>query len=331
MNFLLPAAFAAFAALLLPILIHLSRRSQTQRTEFAALRWIGAKLRPRRRPVVQEWLLLLLRLLLIAVVVLWLAAPVWQRSAPPRDWLLVTPGVDWRGVSDLPAGETVQRRWLAPGFLPLSAPSPSAQAVPTASLLREWDAVAPAGDRLTVLVPKTLGGLDGERLRLSRAVVWRVLPGSSAPRRTPDTPLPALTLFGRTYAIGYETALADTLVGRPVRTMTNPAWPWAVWYPLRRAGAFEHLSADEQRTILMEHGGIGRSYGRGDHAHDVRLACHGLDTFDNDFIAGLLGRELYPLSHVVQRMRKTQQTSRYLTALGPFFVGHALWQSPLAG
>ncbi len=195
MNFLLPAAFAAFAALLLPILIHLSRRSQTQRTEFAALRWIGAKLRPRRRPVVQEWLLLLLRLLLIAVVVLWLAAPVWQRSAPPRDWLLVTPGVDWRGVSDLPAGETVQRRWLAPGFLPLSAPSPSAQAVPTASLLREWDAVAPAGDRLTVLVPKTLGGLDGERRRLSRAVVWRVLPGSSAPRRTPDTPLPALTLL----------------------------------------------------------------------------------------------------------------------------------------
>ena len=76
MSFLLPAAFTAFTALLLPILIHLSRRSQTQRTEFAALRWIGAKLRPRRRPVLQERLLLLLRLLLMAALVLCLAAPV---------------------------------------------------------------------------------------------------------------------------------------------------------------------------------------------------------------------------------------------------------------
>ncbi len=195
MNFLLPAAFAAFAALLLPILIHLSRRSQSQRTEFAALRWIGAKLRPRRRPVLQERVLLLLRLLLLALVVLWLAAPVWQRSAPARDWLLVTPGLDWRGISDLPVGETVQRRWLAPGFPPLSAPMPAAQAVPAASLLREWDADAPAGDRLTVLVPDALAGLDGERLRLSRAVAWRVLPGSSVSRRMPDAPLPALTLL----------------------------------------------------------------------------------------------------------------------------------------
>ncbi len=195
MSFLSPAAFAAFAALLLPILIHLSRRSQTQRTEFAALRWISAKLRPRRRPVLQERLLLLLRLLLLAVVVLWLAAPVWQRAAPSRDWLLVAPGVDWRGVSDLPAGDTVQRRWLAPGFPPLSAPSPSAQALPTASLLREWDADAPAGDRLTVLVPETLGGLDGERLRLGRAVAWRVSTGSYPLRRMPDAPLPALTLL----------------------------------------------------------------------------------------------------------------------------------------
>jgi hypothetical protein len=27
-------------------------------------------------------------------------------------------------------------------------------------------------------------------------------------------------------------------------------------------------------------------------------------------------------------MRKTVQTSQYIQALGPFFVGHALWQSP---
>ncbi len=136
-----------------------------------------------------------------------------------------------------------------------------------------------------------------------------------------------LTFIGRTYAIGYEADLNETLFERPKRYICNPAWPWAMWYPLRRAGAFEHLSTEERRTILMEHGGIGQAYGRSDHAHDIRLACHGLDQNDNDFVVGLLSKDLYPLSAIVERMRKTQQTSRYLSSIGPFFVGHVLWQS----
>ncbi len=44
---------------------------------------------------------------------------------------------------------------------------------------------------------------------------------------------------------------------------------------------------------------------------------------------GLVGRALHPLSHLVQAMRRTGQTSQYLESLGPFFVGHVLWQSPL--
>jgi hypothetical protein len=28
-------------------------------------------------------------------------------------------------------------------------------------------------------------------------------------------------------------------------------------------------------------------------------------------------------------MRKTVQTSQYLQTLGPFFVGHVVWQSPM--
>ena len=42
-----------------------------------------------------------------------------------------------------------------------------------------------------------------------------------------------------------------------------------------------------------------------------------------------IGKELFPLSHIVQSMRKTQQTSLYLEHLGPFFVGRAVWQSQL--
>ena len=50
-----------------------------------------------------------------------------------------------------------------------------------------------------------------------------------------------------------------------------------VWYPLRRAGTFERLTADEQRIILLEHGGIGRAFGKAGLGHDIRLACFGLD------------------------------------------------------
>ena len=84
--------------------------------------------------------------------------------------------------------------------------------------------------------------------------------------------------------------------------------------------------------MLMEHGGIGRAFGAGDYAHDVRLACHGMDENDSDFIAGLVGKELYPLSKVVQRMRGTRHTAEFIERLGPFFVGRAVWQSagPLA-
>jgi chlorite dismutase len=138
---------------------------------------------------------------------------------------------------------------------------------------------------------------------------------------------PEFTMLGRTYSLGYEPDLKDVLLDRPRRTVLNPAWPWAIWYPLRRSGRFAQLPEQEQRTILAEHGAIGMSFGAGDYAHDIRLACHGLDKADNDFVVGLIGKDLFPLSAIVQTMRKTQQTSLYLERLGPFFVGRAVWQS----
>jgi chlorite dismutase len=139
---------------------------------------------------------------------------------------------------------------------------------------------------------------------------------------------PELTMLGRTYAIGYEQDLEETLVRRPRRRVLDPALPWAIWYPLRRSGSFEQLSRKEQDAILMEHGGVGMSFGRAGLGYDIRLACHGLDQADNDFVVGLLGPELHPLSIIVQRMRKTKQTSLHLERLGPFFVGRVAWQSP---
>lgn len=138
---------------------------------------------------------------------------------------------------------------------------------------------------------------------------------------------PQFSMLGRTYALGYEPKLEDWLLERPRRVTLDPACPWAVWYPLRRTGAFSKLSHQEQGQILKEHGIIGRRFGDAGHAQDVRLACHGLDVNDNDFVIGLIGKELAPLSILVQQMRGTQQTSTYIEKLGPFFVGKAVWRS----
>jgi chlorite dismutase len=155
----------------------------------------------------------------------------------------------------------------------------------------------------------------------------RLRPALSAGPFEPLKPNERFRLFGRTYSLGYEPDLDEVLFRRPARTVLNREWPWAVWYPLRRSGRFARLAPEEQRAILAEHGAIGMAFGAADLAHDIRLACHGLDVDDNDFVVGLVGKDLHPLSAVVQAMRKTQQTSLYLDRLGPFFVGRAVWQT----
>lgn len=141
------------------------------------------------------------------------------------------------------------------------------------------------------------------------------------------TPKLEYSMLGRTYALGHEPDLDDWLLDRPRRTVTNRESPWAVWYPLRRSGAFSALPQEEQAPILREHGKIGHAFGEAGYAQDVRLACFGLDKNDNDFVIGLIGAELYPLSACVQAMRKTKQTSQYIQQMGPFFIGKAIWQA----
>jgi chlorite dismutase len=138
---------------------------------------------------------------------------------------------------------------------------------------------------------------------------------------------PEYTMLGRTYSSGFEPDLAYWILRRPRETVLNEAWPWAMWYPLRRTGGFARLPQKEQQAILREHAAIGRAYGEQDLAHDIRLACFGLDKNDNEFVIGLIGKELYPLSHVVQAMRKTRQTSEFIVQMGPFFLGRAVFRA----
>ena len=135
------------------------------------------------------------------------------------------------------------------------------------------------------------------------------------------------TMLGRSYSTGHEPDLEDALLRRPVRHVLDERYPWHVWYPLRRTGEFARLDPQEQSHILREHAHIGMAYGAQELAHDVRLACHALDAKDNEFVIGLVGPTLHPLSHLVQSMRRTKQTSEYIQQMGPFFVGWVLGRS----
>jgi chlorite dismutase len=139
---------------------------------------------------------------------------------------------------------------------------------------------------------------------------------------------PGFAMLGRTYATGHEPDLEWSLLRRPVENVMNEAYGWHVWYPLRRTAAFARLEPQEQSQMLREHAQIGMAYGAQELAHDVRLACYGLDVADNEFVIGLVGRDLHPLSHLVQAMRKTRQTSEFIERMGPFFVGYALHRVP---
>ena len=134
-------------------------------------------------------------------------------------------------------------------------------------------------------------------------------------------------MIGRTYSTGHEPELEWYILRRPIENVVNEATPWHVWYPLRRKGMFAKLEPIDQSHILREHAALGIAYGHQELATDVRLACHGIDAGDNEFVIGLVGKDLHPLSHLVQAMRKTRQTSEFIEKMGPFFVGYVLGTS----
>lgn len=180
LSLLAPLGLAALAALALPLLIHLIRRLELTTIDFAALRWISERVKPRRRLRFERPWLLLLRLLLLALLAVLLARPVMTESAgPSRMRVAVAPGVGRTAAYAVVANSAADWRWLAPGFPSMDIAPPTGR-VPTASLLRELDADLPAATALTVIVPSELAGLDGERPRLGRKVDWRVLPGVMA-------------------------------------------------------------------------------------------------------------------------------------------------------
>lgn len=189
---LLPAALAALAALIVPLIVHIARRSEQKPIDFAALRWLRQKPRPRSRLRFDEWPLLLLRLLLLTLLALWLAQPVLFGARGQTRYVAVAPGVDV-AQARAAAGEGARLHWLAPGFPDLKQAKPEGD-VPLASLVRQLDADLPPGAALTIVVPEVIEGADAEKLRLSRKVDWRIVPGAMAATPAAVLPVPALSI-----------------------------------------------------------------------------------------------------------------------------------------
>ncbi|KGQ19355.1 Membrane protein [Lysobacter dokdonensis DS-58] len=166
--FLLPAGLAALAAVLLPLLIHLARRSEQRPTVFAALQWLRQKPKPRHRIRFDEWPLLLVRVLLVALVGVLLAKPVLFGAASHAPYVAVAPGVDAATAKRVDVPKEARWHWLKETDGPFT------------SVLRELDATLPPDVALTVIVPTQLDGVDAQIPKLTRKVDWRVV-GSPSP------------------------------------------------------------------------------------------------------------------------------------------------------
>jgi hypothetical protein len=98
--------------------------------------------------------------------------------------VVASDGIDLAAAQRLVEIPDAEWRWLSPGFP--SIDEPTADSPPAfASLLREFDAGLATSDRLTILVPDTVRGLDADRIALTHAFDWRVVPAATNVQATP--------------------------------------------------------------------------------------------------------------------------------------------------
>lgn len=182
---LTPLALLGLLSLLLPLLLHLRRQVRRTPVDFAALRWLQARLRPRARWRIERPWLLLLRLLLASLLVLLLAEPVW-RQPRAQGSVLLHPAID---PALLPATlrDSSELRWWAPGFPRLDASRPGADSA-SLSLLRQYEAELAAAQPLQVWIPDWSEVADGQLATFSRSLDWQLQP-AAPPLTSAQAPL----------------------------------------------------------------------------------------------------------------------------------------------
>lgn len=189
---LAPLGLAALAALIVPLIIHLRRRTEDVPVDFAALRWLEALPRPKQRISFDEWVLLALRLLLVVLLALLLARPAvlgWEDRSPRA---LVARDIDPAAARSA-TGPGAELHWIAPGFPAIDTPPPTGR-VALSSLIRQFDAELPDGAPLTIVVPPVVDGVDAGAIRLTRDVEWRAIEAPSREVAAAPAPAPALAV-----------------------------------------------------------------------------------------------------------------------------------------
>lgn len=183
---LFPLGLLALAALAIPLIIHIARRTESRTIVFAALAWLEERPKPRRRLRLDELWLLAARLLLLTLMALWLAQPVLWGVADTRPVVAIAPGVDPASVE---ADDDARRVWLAPGFPEVGAGPAPAPTTGLISLIRQLDAELPDGAPLRIVAPAIIDDADAQRPILTREVEWTPAAQNRAPS-TLDAPAP---------------------------------------------------------------------------------------------------------------------------------------------
>ncbi|MES2173912.1 MAG: BatA domain-containing protein [Pseudomonadota bacterium] len=237
---LFPAALATLLALVVPLIIHIARKSEQLPTDFAALRWLRQKPKPRSRLRFDEWPLLLVRLILLALAALWLAQPLLFDAADRSSYVAVVPGAQF----DAATFRDSRLHWIAPGF-PAIDTTPPPGPLPIASLIRQIDAELPTGTPLTIITPTVIDGADADRLRLSHKVTWRITNGAVAASEAKLVSPPPLS-------VRFDTDHRGPL--RYIRAATL-AWQPAGREPDIDVAGIDAPLPDQRRTLLWLAGG----------------------------------------------------------------------------
>ena len=175
---LFPLGLLALAALAIPLIIHIARRTENRTVAFAALAWLEERPKPRRRLRLDELLLLTARLLLLTLLALWLAHPVLLGAVDARPVVAIAPGVDPTSVEP---DDDARRVWLAPGFPEVGVGPAPAATTELVSLIRQLDAELPEGAPLRIVAPAIIDDADAQRPILTREVDWTPAAETRAP------------------------------------------------------------------------------------------------------------------------------------------------------
>ncbi|WP_445362927.1 BatA domain-containing protein [Microbulbifer sp. ANSA003] len=189
-----------FTALIIPVAIHLLRRSNPQQVSFAALQWVQRYSQSRaRRPIVDNKWLLLLRLLIVALLASLLAKPLIKREIYPQEGVILVDHRIGAGEANtfihnsLPqlVGEGNKVLWLSPETPSVTSPPPQ-----NVDLWKTLSVLSRRADlrRAHILLINNGVPASHQALRVSPHWQWHGLNKAST---APSQALPSIALMGK--------------------------------------------------------------------------------------------------------------------------------------